>query len=322
MAALNALNVNVLGFPAVNRDLTVEVRDVISHDVVKTATPFSDGTVRIPSIAAGAYELSIVHPQIATPVLTRPIRVLPSGDTKVSVLIDPSRFRNTPIQDIPDANLGPVRDTSSSVAETVLPLTNKRPGEAIRAEDFNQMASAIRDLALAVVELTRLVSPLGHNHPELETKFDEVTGNFQQLLNTVSTAMAELQRQIQAQRVRTQVETVLDTAAIDRTSAQGLQMLSLVSQLDAKVSDPPTAFARTARDVGIQLQTHLEQLIDQKTPENPDFAQAEPVKTLATATDLLKTQRATSVDSELENHLLQTRTLGGGLRLFAGRNGG
>jgi hypothetical protein len=321
MAALNALNVNVLGFPAVNRDLSVEVRDVLTHAIVKTATPFSDGTVRIPSIAAGSYELAVLHPQIPTPVLTRPIRVLPSGDTSVSVLIDPSKFRNTPIQDIPDANLGPVRDTSSSVAETVLPLTHKRPGEAIRAEDFNQMASSIRDLALAVVELTRLVSPLGHNHPELETKFDEVTGNFQQLLNTVSTAMAELQRQIQAQRVRTQVESVLDTAAIDRASPQGLQMLNLVTQLETKVSDPPTSFARTARDVGVQLQTHLEQLIDQKTPENPEFAEAAPVKSLSTATDLLKTQRATTVDSELENHLLQTRTLGGGLKLFS-RNGG
>src|SRR5262245_1671893 len=106
MAALNALNLNVLGFPAVNRDLTVEVRDPVTHDVVKTAQPFSDGTVRIPSIAAGAYEMRLIHPNLPTPVLQRPIRVLPSGDTNVSVLIDPSKFRNTPIEDIPDANLG------------------------------------------------------------------------------------------------------------------------------------------------------------------------------------------------------------------------
>src|SRR3954463_8276540 len=119
MAALNALNVNVLGFPAVNRDLTVQVRDALSKEVVKTATPFSDGTVRFPQIAAGAYEMTVIHPQIALPVLTRPIRVLPTGDTNVSVLIDPSKFRNTPIEDIPDANLNPVRDTAASVAESV-----------------------------------------------------------------------------------------------------------------------------------------------------------------------------------------------------------
>ncbi len=320
MAALNALNLNVLGFPAVNRDLTVELRDTATHEVVKTAQPFSDGTVRIPSIAAGAYEMRLVHPNLATPVLQRPIRVLPTGDTNVSVLIDPSKFKNTPIEDIPDANLGPVRDTAASVAESVLPLAHKRPGEAIKAEDFNQMASSIRDLALAFVELTRLVSPVGHSHPELETKFDEVTGNFTQLLNTVSTAMAELQRQIQAQRVRTQVEDVLSVAEIDKASPQGRQMLDLVGQLEAKVTDPPLTFGRTARDVGIQLQTQLEQVIDQKAPQNPDIVDAMPVKNLAAATDLLKTQRATSYDSELEHHLLADRTLGGGLKLF-GRNG-
>jgi hypothetical protein len=318
MAALNSLNLSILGFPAVNRDLTVQVVDPVSNDVVKTAQPFSDGSVRIPQIAAGAYELTVTHPNLALPVLRRPIRVLPTGDTQVSVLIDPSQFKNTPIQDIPDANLGPVRDTVSSIAETVLPLANKQPGESIRAEDFNQMASSIRDLALAVVELTRLVSPIGHNHPELEAKIGEISSNFDTLVNTLATAMTQLQRQIQAQRVRTQVEQVLDSAAIDRTSGQGLQMLNLVGQLDAKVTDPPTSFGRTARDVGVQLQTNLEQLIDQKADADPSFATSAPVQTLSTATDLLKTQRATSYDDELQHQLLTDRTLGGGLKLFAG----
>lgn len=321
MAALNALNVSVLGFPPVNRDLTVQVRDAVSKEVVKTATPFSDGTVRIPQIAAGAYEMTVLHPQIALPVLTRPIRVLPTGDTNVSVLIDPSKFRNTPIEDIPDANLNPVRDTAASVAETVLPLTHKRPGEAIRAEDFNLMASSIRDLSLAFVELTRLVSPVGHNHPELETKFGEVTGNFQELLNTLSTAMAEIQRQIQAQRVRTTVETVLDQASVDRTSPQGRKFLDLVDHLDTKVTDSPLVFARAARDVGVQLQTNLEQLIDEKAPTQPEFVEAAPVQSLATATDLLKTQRTASYDAELAHNLKADRALGGGLKLFS-RNGG
>ena len=46
------------------------------------------------------------------------------------------------------------------------------------------MASAVRDIANAVGELTKLVSPVGHNHKELEKKFDEVTGNFETLVNT------------------------------------------------------------------------------------------------------------------------------------------
>lgn len=317
MASLNALNVNIHGFPGVNRDLTVELRDAVSQQVVKTAQPFSDGTVRIPQIAAGAYEMTLLHPNLTLPVLRRPIRVLPTGDTQVSVLIDPSLFRNTPIQDIPDANLSPVRDTVSSVAETVLPLAHKQPGEAIKAEDFNQMASSIRDLSLAVVELTRLVAPLGHNHKELEAKFDEVSTNFQTLLNTLATAMAELQRQIQAQRVRAQVEQVLDTAEVDKTSPQGRQFLDLVDRLDARVTETPTSFGRAARDAGVQLQTHLEQLIDQKVAAEPAFADAAPVKNLSIATDLLKTQRSTSYDGELEHHLKSDRALGGGLKLFS-----
>src|SRR4051795_9348531 len=155
---MTGLNLSVLGFPAVNNDLTVEVRDPQTANVVATATPFLDGTVRIPQISPGAYELSVLHPNLTLPVLTRPIRILPVGDTSISVLIDPSQFRNTPIADIPDANLGPVRDTVTSVGETALPLARKQPGEAIRADDWNTMAGAVRDLATAVAELTRLVS--------------------------------------------------------------------------------------------------------------------------------------------------------------------
>jgi hypothetical protein len=316
MAALNTLNLTIAGFPAVTRDLSVEVRDAVSQEVIRTVRPFSDGSVRVPQIAAGAYELAVFHPNLTLPILRRPIRILPVGDTRVSVLIDPSQFRNTPIQDIPDANLGPIRDTVASIAESVLPLANKQPGESIRAEDFNQLASSIRDIALAVTELTRLTSPVGHNHPELEAKFDEIDTNFTTLLNTLSIAMAQLQRQIQARRVRDQVEQVLDTAAVDKTSPQGRQFLDLVDQLDANETETPPRFGRVARDVGVQLQTNLEQLIDAKGAADPTFVDKAPVKGLSTATNLLTTMRTTSYTGELAHHLLADRTLGGGLALF------
>jgi len=120
---------NILGFPAVNRDLTVEVRDAATQNLIREVKPFLDGTVRVPNIDPGAYEITVRHPNIALPVLRRPIRVLPVGDTKVSVLIDPSQFRNTPIEQVPEANLTPVRDIARSVAETVSPLTSKHPAK-------------------------------------------------------------------------------------------------------------------------------------------------------------------------------------------------
>src|SRR4051794_32705566 len=144
---MQSLKLNILGFPAVNKDLTVELTDPTSGDVVKSGRPFLDGTLSLPQVAPGAYQVAIRHPNLATPVILQPIRVLPVGDTNVSLLIDPSRFRNTPIQDIPDANLGPVRDTASTVQQTVAPLAVKRPGEAITSSDWNNLAGAVGSLA-------------------------------------------------------------------------------------------------------------------------------------------------------------------------------
>ena len=48
------LTLNILGFPAANRDLSVKVIDPVSQNVVRTVTPFLDGTVRIPKIDPGA----------------------------------------------------------------------------------------------------------------------------------------------------------------------------------------------------------------------------------------------------------------------------
>lgn len=308
---MSDLNLSILGFPAVNRDLTVELRDPAADVVVKTAQPFLDGTVRIPQLDPGAYELAVFHPNLTLPVLQRPIRVLPIGDTKIQVLIDPSKFRNIPIADIPDANLGPVRDAAQVVAETVLPLAQKQAGEAITASDWNAMAFGIRELALATTELTRLVTPVGHNHTELETKIEEITGNFTVLLETLSAAMTELQRQIQSERFRRQVEGVLTAGGIERGQGPGKELLDAVDQLAGSVTDTPTRFGRVARTTGIQISTKLEQILDEKADDEA-FVNSSEVKQLSETVDLLKAQRSTTFSSELEHHRKVDRTLGAG----------
>lgn len=306
------LTVNLLGFPAVNRDLSVELRDTATQQVVRTVKPFLDGTVRVPQIDPGNYEIAVSHPNIALPVLVRPIRVLPVGDTKVSLVIDPSKFRNTPLEDIPDANLTPVQDLAKSVAETVLPLSNKVPGEAILSRDWNTLASAVRDLANAIGELTQLVSPRGHNHKELEKKFDEVTGNFDSLVNTLSTTVTELQRQIQTQRFRQQIDDVLDAAAIPPNSPRAKEFTDLIGPLERSVTASPTLFSREARNAATVLAGKVEGLIDEKTVENPAFATVEQVQNLGTTIDLLKSQRTTTYNAELDHMRKLDKTLGGG----------
>lgn len=309
----NALNLNILGFPAVNSDLKIELRDPLTREVVTTARPFADGSVRVSKMTAGQYELAVIHPQLPLPVLQRPIRVLPGGDTTVSVLIDPSKFRNTAIQDVPDANLGPVRDRLASVAETTLPLSEKVAGEAIRSDDFNALANGIRDIALAVSELTRLVTPVGHNHPELEAKLNEMQGNFDTLVSTLTVAMTELQRQLQAQRVRTQVEDVIDAAKLPRESPKARELIDTVKLLDVDLTASPTLYGRLRRDAGQQLATKVEALIDERTTTDPTFVDASEVKALVEATDVMKTHRASSYDTEITQYRREDKQFGGGV---------
>jgi hypothetical protein len=308
---MSDLNLSILGFPAVNPDLKIELRDPATNTVVKQAQPFLDGTVRIARLDPGAYELAVTHVNLATPVLIKPIRVLPTGDTKIQVLIDPSRFRNLPIEDIPDANLGPVSDAAQAVAETVLPLAQKQPGEAITASDWNAMASSIRELALSVGELTRLVTPVGHNHPELERKIQEIGDNFTALLEQLSGAMTELQRQIQAERFRKQVETVLTAAQVDPSQGTGKEFLDIVGRLRENVTDTPSRFGRAARTTGIQLSTKLEQLLDAKA-DDEEFINSDAVKQLSETVDLLKQQQTTTQADELAHNRKVDRILGSG----------
>jgi hypothetical protein len=304
----NNLQLNILGFPAVNADLQVLVRNS-SGETVRTGRPFLDGSVKLGNIEPGPYELAVLHPNITLPVIQQPIRILPVGDTQISVLIDPAKFKNTPIADIPDANLGPVRDRTQSVSETVLPLAQKQAGEAITAQDWNLMATGIRDLAMATTELTRLVTPTGHDHAELVTKIEEMVANFSELLTTLGAAMTELQRQIQNLRVRKQVEDVLDAGVVEGPIKD--EMLHHLRELDAAVTEPPTRFGRTARTAGVQLGATLQALVDQHPPGD-EFVTSASVATLRDSLELLRNMRATTYSSELAQLRNADRQMGTG----------
>jgi hypothetical protein len=302
---MSDLTMNILGFAAVNRDLKVELRDPASQQVVREARPFLDGTVRLPNVDPGAYEVHVVHPNLLLPVLTRPIRVLPTGDTNVTVMIDPSKFRNTPIEDIPEANLGPVADLARSVDETMAPLGVKVPGEAIRSGDWNALAGGVRDLSNATGELTRLVSPVGHDHPELAAKINEMSSNFQSLIETMSQALAELQRQIQALRLRRQVEDALDaTGATDKKP----DFTRLIDDLEGKITASPNAYSRAMRNAAVEISTRLDTVLEAK----PEAANSAPVTEIAKSIDLLKDQRTTSYASEISFNRRVDRSIGGG----------
>jgi len=317
---LSSLNLNIMGFQAVNRDLRVELFDVASNSMVREARPFLDGSVRLPKLNPGAYELRVRHPNLTLPVIRRPIRVLPTGPTRVSVVIDPSQFRDTAIADIPDADLTPVRQLAQSVAETMSGLANKIPGEAIKAEDWNALAAGLADAAQAVVELTRLVSPTGHNHTELEDKFEEVNSNFRGALEVLNASMTELQRQIQSLRFRRTVEKVLDRATVDPTTGKGREFLDLIGRMERDATKSPREFARTARGVGTELGTRIDELIQESN--DATISEDPAVVELSQTISLLQGFNTQSYDSELSFLRKIDRTLGGGAVASFGRSGG
>ncbi|MES2443250.1 MAG: hypothetical protein V4574_10505 [Pseudomonadota bacterium] len=314
---MNDLTMNIVGFAAVNKDLQINLIDSVTRKSIRTVTPFLDGTARFPQVAAGSYELQVIHPNMTLPVVTRPVHVLPVGETNITVLIDPTKFKNSAIEDIPEANLRPVIDLSESVAATVSPLANKAPGEAIRSSDWNALAGAVRDLANSNVQLARLVSPVGHDHPELIKKIEEMSGNFSTLLDTMSQALAELQRQLQTLRLRQQVEEVLDTLPVNQAKKD--DFLSLLAGLEGKITASPGVYNREMRFVANQLGGKIEVLVEEHRDALPDLALSAPVIQVATSIDLLKASSATNYANELSQNRRIDRVLGGSALALKGR---
>ena len=315
---MSTLNVSLMGFPVVNKDLTVLVRDPVNKQVVATAQPFSDGTVKIPKIDPGAYELAVQHPNLTLPVLIRPIRILP-GDlpTTVSVLIDPTQFRNTPIVDTPVANLVPIQQLVDSISQTLVSISSKTAGEAIRAEDWNALVSGVRHLADGVVELTKVVSPLGHNHPELEKKIDEEQSNFTSLVNQLGPALAELQRQINALRIQQQVLDMFEKAQAAAQSQPApaqkavadarTQANTLIQQLQDATTLNPQLYSKAQREIGAQLQT-ITETVQVNAPGDETAKAAQSVGSTAGA---MLTSRTITYDAEIAQNRVIDRSAGG-----------
>jgi hypothetical protein len=255
---MGSLELGLHGFPVVNNAMRAQLVDAATGNVVATRTPLRDGTVRFPDVPAGLYNVQVLHPNFVLPVTEsgRPIRVLPTGTTKSSILIDPNKFKNTPIADIPDADLKPVIAGAEDIEASMNRLANKKGGEAIIAADWNALAGGVAGLANALAQLGGSVSPKGHNHPEYERKFVEITTNFETLLSTLSAAMAEIQRRLQIGRLLTHSTNVLlssDKPDSVLTPARN-QITALTDDLETKVTESPEVFADLFQKASAQIE--------------------------------------------------------------------
>lgn len=234
-----SFEIQLQGHTPANRDVSVSLRNPATNQVV-VRKPFLDGKLLVRDLDPGVWEMEVTHPNLIVPIDRRPIRLFPQPmPTLVPVLVSPRLFRDTPIRDIPDADLGPVQQMATAVRDRSRPLAAKASGEVIRAEDWNTMAGAVADLADTVLQLVSLVAPKGHDHPEIEEKIGEVQDNVRNFLESFGRSHLELRREIETAQLRRRVEDVVKRpqvpAAVRTKAILRLDELDKLSQADSRL---------------------------------------------------------------------------------------
>ena len=248
------VKINLQGHPAANRDATVWMKNRDTGKEIERK-PFLDGTTVIRDVEPGLWDIEVRHPNLVNPVRPlKPIRVFPQRMPTVFTMPIPQRlFEDNPIRDIPDADLGPVQATLESVKSQAEAAGNKSSGEAILASDWNNLASAVVDLAVAVGELTKLLSPRGHDHPEIADKINEVQSNVVRFTEAYGKSLLELQREIEIDNLREDAEDALAGATEDERAP----LIGKIVDLKDAVHKDPIQYTQQLSAVGLTLQSKI-----------------------------------------------------------------
>jgi hypothetical protein len=312
MAAVTraGLNIQLQGYTPANRDATVRLVHEATGQVVERK-PFLDGSLTVRDLEPGFYQLQVSHPNLINLIDNRRIRVFPQpAPTFVPVNIPADLFRDSPIRDIPDADLAPVQNTAQAVRQQVQPLAAKGPGEAIRASDWNALVDAVGDLATAVLELTNLVSPKGHDHPEIAEKINEVQGNILRFSEAFGRSLVQLQREIETQHLGQTVDNVLDLAGATTDLRDRLTQRVDVLR-DAIQTDTPN-FTQKLSNAGSVILTTVNELAEARGPDADNFrAQPEVQKLVNVAQTYFNTGTQTRPETELQTYMQSSAKMGG-----------
>lgn len=266
-----AFNFQLQGYQPAFRDATISlVHEATGQTFERKA--FLDGSLVVRDLDPGFYQVSVRHPNLINVIDQRRVRLFPQpAPTKIFVPVPADIFRDTPIRDIPDADLAPVQQTAASVNATVSPIGSKQPGEAILASDWNLMASAIQDLANTVLALTKLVSPKGHDHPEIAEKIDEVQGNIVRFSEAFGRSLVELRREIEATKLRRKINDNITS----RNPERGLRMLERIDELELLIHEPTINYTRKLNSLSNLIVSEI-QTIAVEQGEAADAFLAEP----------------------------------------------
>lgn len=315
MAERGAMAIQMSGFAPAHRDAKVVMENTATGQTI-TRAPFLDGSLTIRDVDPGLWQVKVIHPNLITPIFEKPIRVFPQPQpTYVPVPIPATIFRDTPIRDIADANIAPVQQAATAARDALAPLAAKAPGEAIRAADWNALVGAVRDLAGSLSELTQLVAPRGHNHPEIEEKIAEVQGNIRSFTESFGRSLLEFRRELEALHFRRQLNDALVAAQTPQGKRD--ELLGRVDRLTDSLSADPAVFTAQLSSASSRVLVEMADIVTAK----PDL-QGNPAvqKTQQIAQAYVATGTVTSAASELGAYNRTGAAAGGKLgSTFGGR---
>jgi hypothetical protein len=307
-----AINVNLQGYVQAFRDAEVEPTNQATGQTL-TRKPFLDGTLLVRDVDPGVYQVKVTHPNLMLPIENRTIRIFDQiAPTLVPIHVRPDLFGSSPIVDVPDADLGPVQALAGSARDRATPLASKAAGEVIRAADWNTLAGVVVDLANAVQQLTTLVSPKGHDHPEIMARIADVQDNLRNYVEAFGRSILELRREIEAGTLR---QRVLDVVTKGGASAEIRdRLLNHVDALEGTLQADTTVFTQKLSQTGSALLTDINQLATQQQDGGAAFLADPQVKALtAMAGNYLDAGTQTRPEAELKTYQRTTTT--GGAKL-------
>ena len=302
----SAINMQLQGFPAANRDAEITLVNTATNQTIKR-NPFLDGSLMVRDVDPGVWDVKVTHPNVIAPVYTGKIRVFPQPTpTFVPIPIPEVVFRDTPIRDIPDANLAPVQQAVQHAADSLAPIAAKAPGEVIRASDWNVLAGAVKDLADNVLQLSRLVSPRGHDHPEIAEKIAEVQDNVRRFSEAFGRSLLEFRRELEAEFLRQRLAGALDDLGAPPSTRDDL--LGRVTNLKGALQAEPTVFTAQLANTGNRVLNTMAEL-QAAQPERPATANVQIVQQVMQ--QYITSGAVTSADAELKIYNRTGSTSGG-----------
>jgi len=307
MATINkgTFNIQLQGPAAINRDATVRLVNQSTGAVVERK-PFLDGSLTVRDLDPGIYDMEVRHPNLINPIDRRPVRLFPQlRPTYIPVPIRPEVFKDTPIRDVPDADLTPVQQSAAAVRAQLAPIGHKGSGEVIRSSDWNTLVSALSDLAGAVGELTQLLSPRGHDHAEIAEKIGEVQENMRRFTESFGRSLIELRREIETENLQRTVNEALDRGGADESVRT--RVLARVKTLRENIqSDTPT-FTRNLAAAGAVLSNEINTIAAARGEDAEAFTRNDAVTRLRDMAQIYaETGTQTRPDAELKTYARTT----------------